>query len=89
MKTRCFLCWCAACVFWGSGAFILWRIWNFQKLLPDPLGSYIEFTIMFLATFYVLALLPIKRWANRFILPVDAPPAKDQGPRETLAHSKT
>ena len=58
--------WCAVFVFWGLGALILWRIWNYQKSLPDPLGSYIEFTIMFLATFYAMALLPIKHWVGRF-----------------------
>jgi hypothetical protein len=56
--------WCVAFVFWGSGAFLLWRLWNFQRSLPDPLGTYIEFTIMFLATFYVLVLFPVKSWVN-------------------------
>ncbi len=28
--------------------------------LPDPMGSYIEFTVMFLATIYPLALFVIK-----------------------------
>jgi len=65
-KRRELLGWCAVFIFWGLGALILWRIWNYQKSLPDPLGSYIEFTVMFLATFYALALFPIKRWVNRF-----------------------
>jgi hypothetical protein len=65
-KMRKPLGWCAFSIFWGLGAFLLWRLWNYQKSLPDPLGSYIEFTVMFLATFYVLALFPIKHWVNRF-----------------------
>ena len=55
----------AVFIFWGLGALTLWRIWNYQKSLPDPLGSYVEFTLMFLATFYALALLPINRWVSR------------------------
>jgi len=52
--------WCAVFALWALGAFILRQLWNFQKSLPDPFGSYIEFTIMFLATFYFLILFPIK-----------------------------
>ena len=59
-KTRKTMGLCAVIVFWVSGALLLWRIWNYQKSLPDPIGSYIEFTVMFLVTFYVLALFPIK-----------------------------
>lgn len=64
MKELC--CCCAALIFWGVGAILLRQIWNYQKSLPDPLGAYIEFIIMFLATFYILALFPIKRCVNRF-----------------------
>ncbi|HYA43775.1 MAG TPA: hypothetical protein VEF34_20935 [Syntrophobacteraceae bacterium] len=80
MKTRCLLCRLAVFVFWACGAFILWRIWNFQKSLPDPLGSYIEFAVMFLTTFYVLALFPMKRWADRFFFAIGAPVADNEGP---------
>ena len=79
MKTRRLVCWCAVFAFWGSGGLILWRIWNFQKSLPDPLGSYIEFTIMFLATFYVLALFPVKRCVDRFCFPIGTPVANNEG----------
>jgi len=43
------------------------KIWIYQKSLPDPLGSYIEFSIMFLVTFHVLALVPIKRCVDWFL----------------------
>jgi hypothetical protein len=56
--------WCTVFAFWAFGAFLLRSIWNYQKSLPDPLGSYIEFAIMFLVTFYVLVLFPIKRWVD-------------------------
>ena len=49
------------------GAFLLLKIWNYQKSLPDPLGSYIEFPIMFLVTFYVLVLFPIKHCVDWFL----------------------
>lgn len=52
--------WCAVFAFWAFGALLFRQIWIYQKSLPDPLGSYIEFAIMFLVTFYVLALFPIK-----------------------------
>jgi hypothetical protein len=58
--------WCTVFVFWILGALLLLKIWNYQKSLPDPIGSYIEFTIMFLVTFYVLALLPIKHCVDWF-----------------------
>lgn len=54
------VCWCAVFAFWVTGALVLLKIWNYQKSLPDPIGSYVEFLLMFLVTFYVLALLPIK-----------------------------
>ena len=65
-KWREFLEWCVVFILWGLGAAVLWRIWNYQKSLPDPLGSYVEFVVMFLATFYALALFPIKHWVDRF-----------------------
>ena len=65
-KLRKPLGWCVVFIFWGLGAVLLWRIWEYQKSLPDPLGSYIEFTVMFFVTFYVLALFPIKHWVDRF-----------------------
>ncbi len=58
--------WCVVFALWVPGAFLLLKIWNYQKSLPDPLGSYIEFSIMFLATFYVLGLFPIKRCVDWF-----------------------
>jgi hypothetical protein len=59
--------WCTVFSFWLLGAVFLREIWNYQKSLPDPLGSYIEFTIMFLVTFYVLALFPIKHCVDWFL----------------------
>ncbi len=44
---------------------LLLKMWSWQESLPDPLGSYIEFSVMFLLTFYVLALLPIKHCVGR------------------------
>ncbi|MGO9373373.1 MAG: hypothetical protein ACLQBD_14865 [Syntrophobacteraceae bacterium] len=66
-KTKKTMGWCAVIVFWVSGAVLLWRIWNYQKSLPDPIGSYIEFSVMFLVTFYVLALFPIKSCVDWFL----------------------
>ena len=59
--------WCAVFVFWVLGAFLLLKIWNYQKSLPDPLGSYIEFSVMFVVTFYVLVLFPIKHCVDWFL----------------------
>ena len=63
-KTKKTMGWCAVIIFWVLGAVLLWRIWNYQKSLPDPIGSYIEFAVMFLVTFYVLALFPIKSFVD-------------------------
>ncbi len=59
--------WCAVFVFWVLGAFLLLKIWNYQKSLLDPLGSYIEFSVMFVVTFYVLVLFPIKHCVDRIL----------------------
>ena len=59
--------WCAVFGFWILGAFLLLKIWNYQKSLPDPLGSYIEFSVMFVVTFYVLVLFPIKHCVDWFL----------------------
>ncbi len=59
--------WCAVFAVWVLGALFLRQIWIYQKSLPDPLGSYIEFSIIFLVTFYVLALLPIKHCVDWFL----------------------
>jgi len=59
--------WCAVFAFWAFGALLFRQIWIYQKSLPDPLGSYIEFSIMFLVTFYVFALLPIKHCLDWFL----------------------
>jgi hypothetical protein len=59
--------WCTVFAFWVLGALLLRAVWIYQKSLPDPLGSYIEFAIMFLVTFYVLALFPIKRCVDWFL----------------------
>lgn len=59
--------WCTVFAFWVFGAFLLRALWNYQKTLPDPLGSYIEFALMFLVTFYVLAIFPIKRCVDWFL----------------------
>ena len=73
-------CRCATYIFWGLGALFLLRIWHYQKSLPDPLGAYIQFTVMFLATFYVLALLPIKHYINRLLSRMWASPETPAGP---------
>jgi hypothetical protein len=59
--------WFSVFVFWFLGALLLLKIWNYQKSLPDPLGSYVEFSVMFLVTFYVLALSPIKYCVDCFL----------------------
>jgi len=59
--------WCTVFVFWVMGAFLLLKIWNYQKSLPDPLASYIEFSVMFVVTFYVLVLFPIKHCVDWFL----------------------
>jgi hypothetical protein len=77
-KRRRPLGWCAVFTLWVFGALLLRHIWNYQKSLPDPLGSYIEFTIMFLVTFYVLALLPIKSCVDWFLRRYGLPSAVNQ-----------
>jgi hypothetical protein len=59
-KTEKSVAWCAVFVLWNFGALLLLKIWNFQKLLPDPLDPYIELSIIVLATFYILVILFIK-----------------------------
>ncbi len=71
--------WCVVFIFWGWGALLLWRIWDYQKSLPDPLGSYIEFTVMFLVTFYVLALFPIKYLVEGFFSLFDLSVVTNEG----------
>jgi hypothetical protein len=66
-KMRRPICWCVVFVFWVLGAFLLLKIWNYQKSLLDPLGSYIEFSVMFAVTFYILVLFPIKHCVNWFL----------------------
>ena len=61
------ICWGVVFVFWVLGAFLLLKIWNYQKSLLDPLGSYIEFSVMFVVTFYILVLFPIKHCVNWFL----------------------
>ena len=61
------LSWGIALVMWVLGALLLWELWQIQKTLPDPLGSYIEFTVMFIATFYILALIPFKYCADKIV----------------------
>ncbi len=77
-KIRKPLGWCAVFTFWVFGALLLRQIWNYQKSLPDPLGSYIEFAIMFFVTFYVLALFPIKSCVDWFFCRSGLSPATDQ-----------
>ncbi len=61
---KCMLIWSITLVLWAMGAISLWKLWLFQKALSDPIGSYIEFSLMFVTTFYVLALIPIKYVIN-------------------------
>ncbi|MGO9311712.1 MAG: hypothetical protein ACLQDI_03135 [Syntrophobacteraceae bacterium] len=56
---------CTIFALWGLGAFLLLKIWIYQESLPDPLGSCIEFAVMFPVAFYVLALFPIKHCVER------------------------
>ena len=78
MKIRRPLYWCAAFGLWVSGAFVLTKMWSYQKLLPDPLGSYIEFTLMFVITFYVLAIFLIRHCLDYFIRRCSFPADADQ-----------
>ena len=66
--------WGIALGVWMSGAILLWEIWLFQKTLCDPLSSYIEFSLMFVATFYILALVPLKCCARRILCRGRRPP---------------
>ncbi len=59
--------WLIAFTLWLCGAGCLWKLWQFQKILPDPAASYIEFSVMFIATFYILALFPIKDFVHRVL----------------------
>ncbi len=64
MNAKNILSWALSLTVWTAGAIILWRVWIYQKTLPDPLGSYIEFTVMFITTFYIFVLILIKQWMN-------------------------
>lgn len=75
MKTKQLLAWCAAFIFWGLGLILLWRVWSYQESLSDPLASYIQFAIMFLATFYPLVFLPVKRRVDRLFTLIVSPDA--------------
>lgn len=59
-RARVSFSWIVSCVLWSAGVFLLWKAWKYQKTLPDPVGSFIEFTVMFVATFYIFMLIPIK-----------------------------
>ncbi len=63
---KCILIWSFTWALWALGALFLWKMWQFQKSLPDPIGSYVEFMLMFVMTFYVLVLIPIKWAINMF-----------------------
>ncbi len=63
--TRNILGWMITMTIWTFGAVILWVIWQYQKTMADPAASFIEFTIMFVSTFYILALVPIKDIVDR------------------------
>ena len=66
MKDRKELCCRISTVaLWSLGAMVLLKMWKYQKSLSDPLGAYVEFALMFLATIYVLALFPIKLFLDR------------------------
>lgn len=79
MKSRQeFYCCCTALLLWSLGAVLLWEMWRYQESLSDPLGAYIQFTVMFLATFYVLALFPIKHCLDRFLFR-SGPPTESHG----------
>ncbi len=71
-KSQSSIGWCAVFVFRVLGALLLLKIWNYQKSLPDPIGSYIEFSAMFVLTFYVLVPFPIKHCVDCFSLPLRA-----------------
>jgi hypothetical protein len=59
--------WIVVWAIWSLGGLFLWILWNLQKSFPDPLGSYIEFALMFVFTFYPFALVPIKSAVDRII----------------------
>ncbi|MCE5335056.1 MAG: hypothetical protein LLG06_10780 [Desulfobacteraceae bacterium] len=67
MNARNLLSWCLSLALWTIGAILLWKAWIYQKALPDPLGSYIEFGIMFVSTFYILVLVVIKTLINNLL----------------------
>ena len=66
-KIRRYLEWSVIFTLWVSGAVLLWELWKYQRTLPDPIGSCIEFAVMFAATFYVLILFPIKHCVGWFL----------------------
>ncbi len=70
-STRNLLGWCIALAIWISGAVGLWKIWQFQKSLQDPLGSYLECALMLASTFYVLLMFPIRFCVNRLLCRFD------------------
>ncbi len=59
--------WLVVWMLWSGGAFLLWEAWQYQKALDDPLGSLIEFAIMFFATCYLFAFIPIKCGVDKFL----------------------
>jgi len=79
MRKKEFWVWSAAFTIWIVGALILRRVWVYQRMLSDPIGSYIEFSIMFLATFYVFALFPLKRRVDRFFALIGFSVADNEG----------
>ncbi len=63
--TRNSLGWLVTMTIWIIGAVILWAVWQYQKTMADPAASFIEFTIMFVSTFYILTLVLIKDTVDR------------------------
>lgn len=64
---KCRWKWSIILIVWLGGAYLLWLVWQYQKKLNDPAGSFIEFSIMFVGTFYVLVLIPIKCGVDRLL----------------------
>ena len=67
-QIRQIVSWVITGIIWGMGAVLLGKAWVFQKSLSDPISSYLEFTLMFVITFYPLVLFAVKSLVNGAIL---------------------
>jgi len=59
--------WAISFVIWGFGAYILLELWYWGRGVADPAGYILDAMIYLVATFYFLALGPIREWVSRML----------------------